>query len=264
MLALNQSCSRSTTRYVDMSLLLSFRLVCAVRVKCVLGTNSYLSSPLNVEYESSLHACLDLAFVCNWLRTREICASQEQRTAGANHRMCQVSGHSAFPTFHLSPFTFHCSVRQLRPQVHFPAAQVFPILSTDVRADLRCREMMVANSSTNGDSPVANGNIGKRKSEDGSHPHTRAKRNRYISIAWYVLSSPMFKVHEANVITATSVKDARSDSRARRSEAQARTTADSPSRADQMQWQYSLPTMRQPISRVHICSKLLRWLSEGL
>jgi hypothetical protein len=31
---------------------------------------------------------------------------------------------------------------------------------------------------------------GKRKSEDGLNgsSHTRAKRNRYISIAWYVLS----------------------------------------------------------------------------
>jgi hypothetical protein len=74
--------------------------------------------------------------------------------------------------------------------------------------------MMVANSSTNGDSPVANGNTGKRKSEDGSQPHTRAKRNRYISIAWYVLPSPISRVHGANVIAATSVKDARSDSRA--------------------------------------------------
>ena len=50
------------------------------------------------------------------------------------------------------------------------------------------RENMVADSSTAGESPVPNG-TGKRKSEDGAQPHTRAKRNRYISIAWFVLKS---------------------------------------------------------------------------
>lgn len=34
-------------------------------------------------------------------------------------------------------------------------------------------------------SPPNEGASQKRKSEDGGAPQTRAKRNRYISIAWY-------------------------------------------------------------------------------
>lgn len=46
-------------------------------------------------------------------------------------------------------------------------------------------------SSVGEQSPEATGSVqgGKRKSEDGGGSMPRAKRNRYISIAWYVIKA---------------------------------------------------------------------------
>jgi len=43
-----------------------------------------------------------------------------------------------------------------------------------------------AQAPADGQAAAPNGDGPKRKAEPGSGTHTRAKRNRYISIAWYV------------------------------------------------------------------------------
>jgi hypothetical protein len=67
---------------------------------------------------------------------------------------------------------------------------------------------MVANSSTAGESPITNG-TGKRKSEEGTQPHTRAKRNRYISIAWFVFPTWMCDILQAHKFAVTSASAAK-------------------------------------------------------
>lgn len=46
-------------------------------------------------------------------------------------------------------------------------------------------------AAADGQPAAPNGDGPKRKAEPGSGTHTRAKRNRYISIAWYVVPFPL-------------------------------------------------------------------------
>lgn len=119
---------------------------------------------------------------------------------------------------------------------------------------------MVGNSSTAEDSPVANG-TGKRKSDSSAQPHTRAKRNRYISIAWFVLIQYLYDALETHKSAVTSASDAKQVtlSEHRRRHGQMLTRCD----ADQMQWRHSLPKMRKPVPGMRVCPKLLRRVSEG-
>jgi hypothetical protein len=55
----------------------------------------------------------------------------------------------------------------------------------------------------------------KRKSEDGGSAQPRAKRNRYISIAWYATSVSGVSNAMANLTTAMSASGARSSAMAR-------------------------------------------------
>lgn len=52
----------------------------------------------------------------------------------------------------------------------------------------------------------------KRKSDDGSSPYARTKRNRYVSVAWCGLNSGFFKVNcppPCNILTPFAAMNAR-------------------------------------------------------
>lgn len=68
-----------------------------------------------------------------------------------------------------------------------------------------------ARQSSSAESPAGDsgngGSLGKRKADDGTAAsvngiaHTRAKRNRYISIAWYVLALDWGKMNTDGTAT---------------------------------------------------------------
>lgn len=66
-------------------------------------------------------------------------------------------------------------------QTFFPQQQSHLFLILSVAMNDHDRQQRSETRSIEGSGENSN----KRKSRDGSTPHTRSKRNRYISIAWY-------------------------------------------------------------------------------
>lgn len=116
-----------------------------------------------------------------------------------------------------------------------PCAHELPACDKDKTISRHTSTMALDDESPASAHDGGDSNSGKRKSDD-PHQQQKQKRNRYISIAWYICSPHLAHKHKHQID---------------HSKQRMQTTE------DQVQWSDPMPAMRQSRSRLRLRSQLL-------